>query len=182
MVCFMLWKTWVTELYLYKITFNLWTRANKLFIAPSAGERWGLHALSLQQWILFILTYTLMSVLLSSLRSCTRGTHRHPRGWPVVCRPANLPSRSLYPSTGHGEKDHLISLSSLSVQPYLAQLGDEPGPLSVCCPQDVACPRRGCSFFVSLLTLPVIFLVFSAGRHCWTCKDIHRPAGEKKKE
>lgn len=68
----------------------------------------------------------------------------------------SMPSLSL----GHGEGDHLISSSSLSVHPLLAQPGGEPGRLFVCCPPDVACPWRGCSFF-SPLTVPDIFPVFS---------------------
>lgn len=51
-----------------------------------------------------------------------------------------LKSISLSCSLGHGEEDHLISSSSLSVHLLLAQPGDELGRLFVCCPPDVACP------------------------------------------
>lgn len=65
----------------------------------------------------------------------------------------SMPSLSL----GHGEEDHLISSSSLSARPLLAQLGEELGRLFVCCPPDVACPWRGCSFFSLLLQYLIYF-------------------------
>lgn len=71
---------------------------------------------------------------------------------------------SLFLSLGHGEGgDHLISSSSLSVHPLLAQPGDEPDRLFVCCPPDVACPWRGCSFF-SLLLQYLIYFQYSQTR------------------
>lgn len=84
----------------------------------------------------------------------------------------SMPSLSL----GHGEGDHLISSSPLSVHPLLAQPGDELGRLFVCCPPDVACPWRGCSFFSLLLQYLIYFQYSQKRRHCWTCEDTDRLA------
>lgn len=65
----------------------------------------------------------------------------------------SMPSLSL----GHGERDHLISSSSLSVHSLSAQPGDEPGCPFICCPPDVACPWGGCSFFSLLLQYLIYF-------------------------
>lgn len=55
------------------------------------------------------------SFLSSYLFSQRRGNHWHPRGWPVVCHHAKINANSLSLSLGHGEGNHFISSSSLSV-------------------------------------------------------------------
>lgn len=57
-------------------------------------------------------------------------------------------------------------------------LGSAGAMSRICCPPDVACPWRGCSFFT--LTVPDIFPVFLERKHHWTCEDTDRLAGLKK--
>lgn len=113
------------------------------------------------------------STCLFFLFSNHRGNHEHPRGGPVMCHHAK---NQRHLSLGHWEGDHLISPSSLSVHLLQAQSGDEPDRLFVCCPPDVACPRRGFSFLAPL-TVPDIFPVFLERSHCRTCEDADRLAG-----
>lgn len=86
------------------------------------------------------------SFLSSYLFSQCRGNHWHPRGWPVVCHHAKINANSLSLSgTRRGEPFHLFIIIVCHL--LLAQPDDEPSLLFICCPQDVACPWRGCSFF-----------------------------------
>lgn len=58
----------------------------------------------------------------------------------------SMPTLSLSLSgTWRGEPFHLFILIVCHL--LLAQPDDEPSLLFICCPQDVACPWRGCSFF-----------------------------------
>lgn len=87
------------------------------------------------------------------------GKHSHPRGWPVVCHHAKINAISLSRSLGHEEGGTSLHLFVIIVCP--SALGSAGrwawARLFVCCPPDVACPWRGCSFVPLLLQYLIYF-------------------------